>query len=552
MGFPRVSADVQQKPQGMAKLGTVSSAGQARAPVTGQPPATGQPPVTGRSIGRHVGIRVTAPVVSLVVLWILVTGALLSADRGKIRWPRSISPSQQILIEVAVVAGLGLVIVLVTVLLLRSFAKRLSRELSGLTAASPTAPTAPTALASDIIEIASAAKAVAGMREAALCAASAEAGLRDGLRRILASLAKRNQALLHRQLRIIDELERQAVTPAALGDLFALDHLTTRMRRNAESLTILSGAAPARSWSGPVPVIDVLRAAAAEVEDYTRVTIITDSEETIAAAAVTDLIHLMAELIENATLFSPSTTRVEVRADWVANGFVIEVEDRGLGIPAGQLAEINERLADPPDLDHADPDRLGLFVAGLLAGKHGVQVSLCPSPYRGIKAVVVLPGDIVTPAGQAAEPARPTMRAVPGPADGAVRLNLRAPGVLSLADAAEAAADAADDIGAGIPAGVAAGIKAAPEDPTTEPAITTRNGLPRRVRLASAPQRPPNGEAGDDVRRKAPSGPAPEEARTLAASLQSSWRRSRQPGTEPQTATRDDSASRDGLAGEEA
>ena len=188
------------------------------------------------------------------------------------------------------------------------------------------------------------------MYRTAVAAAAAEAGLRSGFREILVSLGRRNQSLLHRQLRIIDALEQQAASPAALADLFTLDHLTTRMRRHAESLTILSGAAPGRSWSGPVPVIDVMRAAAAEVEDYTRVTVISDSDEAVAAPAVTDMIHLLAELIENATLFSPSTTRVEVRAERVANGFAIEVEDRGLGIPPEQLARAQRPARQPARL----------------------------------------------------------------------------------------------------------------------------------------------------------------------------------------------------------
>jgi len=238
-------------------------------------------------------------------------------------------------------------------------------------------------------------EAITSIERTAIEAAAAEARLRDGLRQILMSLGRRNQSLLHRQLKIIDQLEQQAVSPGELADLFTLDHLTTRMRRHAESLTILSGASPVRSWSGPVPAIDVIRAAVAEIEDYKRVSVATDTEEAIAASAVTDMIHLLAELIENATLFSPSATRVEVRAERVANGFAIEVEDRGLGIAAEQLKEINARLASPPDFDLADADRLGLFVAGRLAARHGVQVELIPSAYRGTKAVVVLPENLI-------------------------------------------------------------------------------------------------------------------------------------------------------------
>jgi hypothetical protein len=173
------------------------------------------------------------------------------------------------------------------------------------------------------------------------------------------------------------------------------------MRRHAESLAILSGAAPGRSWTEPVPVIDVIRAAMAEVEDYKRVVVLTTAEDAVVAPAVADMIHLLAELIENATMFSPSGTRVEVRAERVANGFAIEIDDRGLGIEPAQLDELNEHLASPPDFDLANADRLGLFVGAKLAARHGVRVSLRPSAYGGTSAIVLLPNAIV------AAPAKP-------------------------------------------------------------------------------------------------------------------------------------------------
>jgi Histidine kinase-, DNA gyrase B-, and HSP90-like ATPase len=267
-----------------------------------------------------------------------------------------------------------------------------------------------------------------------------------------------------------------------------------------------------------VPVIDVMRAAAAEVEDYTRVAVVSDSDEAVAAPAVTDMIHLLAELIENATLFSPSSTRVEVRAERVANGFAIEVEDRGLGIPADQLLALNTQLASPPDFDLADADRLGLFVAGRLAARHGVHVSLASSPYRGIKAVVVLPDAIVVPA-------RPGTagHAVAGTAEhSAARLDLRAPEVLSLAGRGLAAGPAQDEPARAEPtprAGAAAVATA-----------TLARGLPRRVRPGDQVQ-PESAESPADgpAARPAPvESPAPEAARNLAASLQTSWQRSRQ------------------------
>jgi anti-sigma regulatory factor (Ser/Thr protein kinase) len=287
------------------------------------------------------------------------------------------------------------------------------------------------------------------------------------------------------------------------------------MRRHAESLTILSGITPGRSWAGPVPVIDVMRAAAAEVEDYTRVTVVSDSNEAVAASAVTDMIHLLAELIENATLFSPSSTRVEVRAERVANGFAIEVEDRGLGIPADQLLALNAQLASPPDFDLADADRLGLFVAGRLAARHGVHASLTSSPYRGIKAVVVLPDALVAPASgqQAAE------NAATGAAESwAARLDLRAPEVLSLAGG-----------------GVATRSSQADLAPPADAAATATRGLPRRVRPGSQRQaEPASSRAETPTTRQDPvDSPAPEAARSLAASLQTSWQRSRQENEVP-------------------
>ena len=429
------------------------------------------------SIGRHFLTRVVAPVVCLVVLWGILAGTAIAGTLTRVRWLANQSQTQQARIELAAVAGAGLIVVIVAMLLMSVFSRRLAREIADLT--------------DDVAEV----------NRSAAAAAAAETGLRHGLRQILVSLAKRNQALLHRQLRIIDDLEQQATSPAALADLFTLDHLTTRMRRNAESLTILSGAVPSRSWSGPVPVIDVMRAAAAEVEDYTRVTVFSDSGESVLAVAVTDMIHLLAELIENATLCSPSSTKVEVRAERVANGLAIEIEDRGLGMPAEQLREINEQLAGPPDFDQADPDRLGLFVTGKLAGRHGVHVSLTPSAFLGIRAVVVVPDAILEAAAAAVSDAPARAK----PASGRLsKLNLRAAEVLALAGVVPAAA---------LP------VKTGPA------AATTRNGLPRRVR-PDGPQAQPSIAAPS-------AGPAPEEARSLAASLQSSWLRSRQAADVP-------------------
>src|SRR5260370_12352087 len=154
------------------------------------------------------------------------------------------------------------------------------------------------------------------------------------------------------------------------------------MRRHAESLTILSGAAPGRSWSEPVPVIDVIRGATAEIEDYKRVTVMTRDEDAVVSSAVAAMIHLLAELKENATMFSPSDTRVEIRAERVANGFAIEIDDRGLGIEFDQLNEINQQLTKPPDFDLANPHRLLLLVRRDPPHPHHSKLPLRPSPDR--------------------------------------------------------------------------------------------------------------------------------------------------------------------------
>ena len=188
-------------------------------------------------------------------------------------------------------------------------------------------------------------------------------------------------------------MERATEEPDALAQLFRLDHLTTRMRRQAEGLIILSGAAPGRTWRQPVAVVEVLRGAIGEIEDFARVELVTDSPDFVQGTAVADVTHMLAELIENAVQYSPPGTRVQVRGGRVANGYVIEIEDRGLGIPLDTMSTLNERLAKPPEFDLADSDQLGLFVVSRLAARHSVKISLRVSGYGGTSAVVLLPQD---------------------------------------------------------------------------------------------------------------------------------------------------------------
>ncbi|WP_462166347.1 sensor histidine kinase, partial [Frankia sp. AiPs1] len=247
-----------------------------------------------------------------------------------------------------------------------------------------------------------------------------QAAMRKSIGDTFLNLARRSQALIHRQLKIIDGMERKETDPDELEELFRLDHLATRMRRHAEDLIVLSGSKPARGWRRPVAIKDVVRGAVAEVEDYTRVRVMPIDGGAISGHAVGDIIHMLAELIENATSFSPPHTPVQVNGHEVSNGFVIEVEDRGLGMNPEEFQALNERLANPPPFDLSTSERLGLFVVGRLAERHSVSVRLRPSPYGGTMAIVLVPGTLLR---QAEDPedsrvtgGGATVRALPAPA----------------------------------------------------------------------------------------------------------------------------------------
>ncbi|MFD5130135.1 sensor histidine kinase [Streptomyces olindensis] len=240
-------------------------------------------------------------------------------------------------------------------------------------------------------ETAQVAEALGTVHRAALRAAVERAELASGISGVFVNLARRSQILVHRQLSLLDSMERRSDDPNELSDLFRLDHLTTRMRRHAESLIILSGAAPGRAWRMPVSLTNVVRAAVSEVEDYARVEVRQLPEAAVIGTAVADLTHLLAEIIENAAQFSPPHTRVRITGEPVGNGYAVEVEDRGLGMGKETLAEANRRIAQSEALDLFDSDRLGLFVVSRLAARHDVKVHLRTSPYGGTTAVVLLP-----------------------------------------------------------------------------------------------------------------------------------------------------------------
>ena len=215
---------------------------------------------------------------------------------------------------------------------------------------------------------------------------------------VFVNLARRMQTLSHRAIQGLDELENQVEDPDLLKGLFRVDHLSTRMRRQAESLAVIGGAASRRQWSRPVTVYEVLRSAIAEVEQYNRVKVVPPVEGTLDGGAVADVIHLLAELIENATKFAPPHTQVLIRAEPVTAGLAIEVEDRGLGIPRDTQRRVNDLLADLErvDVDELVQDgRIGLLVVSALSRRHHIAVKLNTNLYGGTQAVVVVPHELI-------------------------------------------------------------------------------------------------------------------------------------------------------------
>jgi signal transduction histidine kinase len=247
---------------------------------------------------------------------------------------------------------------------------------------------------------------------------------------LLVNLARRNQSLLYRQLRVINQLEDQEKDPDALANLFHLDHLATRIRRNAESLLVLSGEQPPRIWTKPVPLLDVVRAAIAETDDLERVVFNVDQFAAVSGQAVADLTHMLAELVENAVRFSPPDTSVSVRTRprvQESGGWVLTVEDWGVGMPAEDLASANELLAAPKEVDLSVSQRLGLHVVARLAQRHGVGVSLSLTPGGGITAVVVLPAELFSET--VAEPVAAAHRSATAPVPSLVGAGAAAPRV---------------------------------------------------------------------------------------------------------------------------
>lgn len=235
---------------------------------------------------------------------------------------------------------------------------------------------------------------------------------------VFVNLARRLQSLVHREILILDDLENEIEDPGLLKGLFHVDHLATRIRRHAENLAVLGGAVSRRQWSNPVSMTEVLRSAIAEVEQYPRVKLVPPVDGELRGHAVADVIHLLAELIENATVFSAPHTQVLLRASLVTSGLAVEVEDRGLGLPVAEQNRMNALLADPDQVNVASllaDGRIGLYVVSQLARRHGIHVRLQSNIYGGVQAVLVVPQAVLGRTRSAPEADTGASRQVPVP-----------------------------------------------------------------------------------------------------------------------------------------
>jgi signal transduction histidine kinase len=343
---------------------------------------------------------------------------------------------------------------------------------------------------------------LAAVGELAAVAGRAASGGPDPRIEVFVNLARRMQSLVHQEIRLLDNLEAQVEDPALLEGLFGVDHLATRMRRQSESLAVLGGAVARRQWSRPVTVHEALRAAVAEVEQYSRVTVVPPVDGTLPGHAVTDVIHLVAELIENATKFSAPHTQAMVRAQLATAGLVVEVEDRGLGMRAADQQRLNALLADPSRVNTGEllrDGRIGLFVVATLARRHGIRVQLQGNIHGGVQAVIVLP--------------LPLIEAAPAGRDEATQYGS--------SGTAPAGADETTEYGSG-------GTRQARSDETTQPGadepepapLVTREpaaagALPARRRSAAPP--PEGTSTSSAPRRRVPASTLPARHRATAA-----------------------------------
>jgi signal transduction histidine kinase len=378
----------------------------------------------------------------------------------------------------------------------------------------------------------------------AVAAAAAEARTRSGISKVFLDIAHRSQLVVHRQLELLDVAEARQGDPEHLELLFQLDHLATRARRNAENLLILGGGQPGRRWRSPAAVEDVVRSAVSETEHFARVDTVRLPAARVQGSVVGDLIHLLAELVDNATAFSPPDAMVTVRGNAVGKGVVVEVEDQGLGIEYAKREQLNETLRNPlgfQEMTASGQRHIGLFVVGQLGQRHGITVTLQDSAYGGVKAVVLIPASLVEVA--------PTTGASgpPAPGRGGRHEQVPSPPPRLVPDALPrlAGGDGADTVGrrkveptAGTgpdrPGGAA--VPAPPWEIAAAPPPTPRRGhapLPRRERLANlAPglRTDANGAAGHSAPRRPQR--SPDEARGAMSAFQRGSRLGRDSASE--------------------
>ncbi|MCW8216079.1 MULTISPECIES: sensor histidine kinase [Streptomyces] len=320
-------------------------------------------------------------------------------------------------------------------------------------------------------------------REAVRLAAE-QALLRGNVNAMFTNLSRRSQGLIQRQLSLISELESREADPDQLSSLFKLDHLATRMRRNGENLLVLAGEEPGRRWTRPVPLVDVLRAAASEVEQYERIELAAVPATEVAGRVVNDLVHLLAELLENATSFSSPQTKVRVTGHALPDGRVlVEIHDTGIGLSPEDLAAINERLAAPPTVDVSVSRRMGLFVVGRLSLRHGIRIQLRPSDSGGTTALVMLPMEVAHGGKQ------PPSKQGPGQQPGA-------PGGLLAGGNGANGGGNGQRAGLGGPPAPAKGLGAGPQrgqvgaGASPRAALPSRDGGPRQPQQGPGPQGP--------------------------------------------------------------
>ncbi|GAA3150385.1 nitrate- and nitrite sensing domain-containing protein [Nonomuraea roseoviolacea] len=352
-----------------------------------------------------------------------------------------VSEQQGAMVFAIAIAGLLVLVLLVTVLMARSLSsplRRLRRE--ALLIAGRRLPEtvqrlrdSDTAGVPDVEpigvvgddEIGEVARAFDEVHREAVRLAGQESRLRSNVNAMFVNLSRRSQTLVERQITLIDGLEQGEQDESRLANLFKLDHLATRMRRNSENLLVLAGQDPPRRWSQPVKLVDVTRASLSEVENYERVVLQVPDGVSVAGQAVNDVIHLLAELVENALSFSPRETRVTVSGSRIdGGGVMLSITDAGIGMTQDELVQANERLTDAPTVDVSASRRMGLFVVARLAHRHGIRVQLRPHASGGLTAMVLLPDSLLgnpspayaNPPGPAQEDSFSGPRLAPSPA----------------------------------------------------------------------------------------------------------------------------------------